>query len=159
MATPYPAIAGQLPDSSAHPISLKPPSSRQPLTCTRDSDFRFPSATSRGQPLSPQCSPMSGMTQRNASQSPLAPRAEARIRRRFSRHSVLAAREVDDLLIAFRRVISILRGAVNVKDLARLLLAWTDPVDNRAKIARTRFAFDFHRAARFAPESAPENEV
>jgi CRISPR system Cascade subunit CasB len=76
---------------------------------------------------------------------------------RFRR--LIAAREVDDLLIAFRRVISILRGAVNVKDLARLLLAWTDPVDNRAKIARTRFAFDFHRAGQYAPESASETET
>jgi CRISPR system Cascade subunit CasB len=72
---------------------------------------------------------------------------------------LIAAREVGDLLIAFRRVIAILREATNVRDLARVLLAWTDPVHNRAEIARTRFAFDFHRAGQYAPETASETET
>lgn len=71
---------------------------------------------------------------------------------RFKR--LLAARQPDDLLIAFRRVVALLNGSANVKDLARLLLAWTD--ERFGDIARTRFAFDYHGAAFAAPDAADE---
>ncbi|MEZ5852085.1 MAG: type I-E CRISPR-associated protein Cse2/CasB [Hyphomicrobiaceae bacterium] len=70
---------------------------------------------------------------------------------RFKR--IVAAREPDELLVAFRRAVAILGDTANVSDLARTLLAFTDPVDNRADIARTQFAFAYHGAARFAPET------
>ena len=69
---------------------------------------------------------------------------------RFKR--LVAAREADDLLIAFRRVVAILGKTANVKDLAMQLLAWTDPDDRTADIARTRFAFAYHGASRYAPD-------
>jgi len=72
---------------------------------------------------------------------------------RFKR--LMSAREPDDLLIAFRRVIAILGRTANVKDLAHVLLAFTDPDERRADIARTRFAFDYHGAGQFAPDAEP----
>ena len=69
---------------------------------------------------------------------------------RFKR--LIAAREPDELLTAFRRVVAILGDTANVKDLARTLLAFTDPDDRRADIARTRFAFDYHGAGQYAPD-------
>ena len=75
---------------------------------------------------------------------------EARLKPlRFKR--LVAAREPDDLLIAFRRTVAILGHTANVKDLARSLIAWTDPDERQADIARTRFAFDYHGAAQYAP--------
>ena len=68
---------------------------------------------------------------------------------RFKR--LIAAREPDDLLIAFRRAVAILGDEANVRDLARQLLAFTDPDERCADIARTRFAFDYHGAGDFAP--------
>lgn len=63
---------------------------------------------------------------------------------------LLAAREPDELLIAFRRAIAILGQAANVKDVAHQLLLWTD--ERCADSARTRFAFDYHSATDAAPE-------
>lgn len=62
---------------------------------------------------------------------------------------LVAAREPDDLLSAFRRVIAILGQTANVKDVARQLLLWTD--DRHADRARTIFSFDYHDAAGAAP--------
>lgn len=78
---------------------------------------------------------------------------------RFKR--LVAAREPDDMLIAFRRVVAILGDKANVFDLARTLLAFTDPIDNRADIARTHFAFAYHGAADYAPQSdaSPDTTV
>lgn len=67
---------------------------------------------------------------------------------RFKR--LVAARQADDLLIAFRRVVALLGKTANVKDLAMQILAWTD--GRTADIARTRFAFAYHGAARYAPD-------
>lgn len=72
---------------------------------------------------------------------------------RFKR--LIAAREPDDLLTAFRRVVAILGKEANVKDLAQLLLGFTD--EHWADIARTRFAFAYHGAAIAAPEPASED--
>jgi CRISPR system Cascade subunit CasB len=69
---------------------------------------------------------------------------------------LIAAREPDDLLIGFRRAVAILGDTANVKDLARQLLAWTDPDDKKADRARTLFAFDYHGAGQYAPQSAAE---
>lgn len=71
---------------------------------------------------------------------------------RFKR--LIAAREPDDLLISFRRAVAILDDTVNVKDLARQLLAWTD--ERHSDRARTLFAFDYHGAGQYAPQSSPE---
>lgn len=71
---------------------------------------------------------------------------------RFKR--LIAAREPDDLLISFRRAVAILGDTVNVKDLARQLLAWTD--ERHSDRARTLFAFDYHGAGQYAPQSSAE---
>ncbi|MEQ1711500.1 MAG: type I-E CRISPR-associated protein Cse2/CasB [Hyphomicrobium sp.] len=68
---------------------------------------------------------------------------------RFKR--LVAAREPDELLIAFRRTVAQLGNTANVKDLARQLLLFTS--DHHGDIARTRFAFAYHGAASFAPEA------
>lgn len=70
---------------------------------------------------------------------------------RFRR--LIAAREPDDLLIAFRRAVAILGDAAPVKDLAFQLLAFTDPDPRIADIARTHFAFAYHGAAGSAPDA------
>ncbi|HEX5958666.1 MAG TPA: type I-E CRISPR-associated protein Cse2/CasB [Hyphomicrobiaceae bacterium] len=64
---------------------------------------------------------------------------------------LMAAREPDDLLIVFRRVVAILGNTVNVRDLAHQLIAWTDV--RFGDISRTQFAFAYHNAAQFAPEA------
>jgi CRISPR system Cascade subunit CasB len=69
----------------------------------------------------------------------------------FRLRRLMAARDPDDLLIAFRRIVAILGNTANVKDLARQLIAWTDA--NLADISRTQFAFAYHNAAQFAPEA------
>lgn len=68
---------------------------------------------------------------------------------RFKR--LVAAREPDELLIAFRRIVAQLGNSANVKDLARQLLLFT--TEHHGDIARTRFAFAYHGAASFAPEA------
>jgi CRISPR system Cascade subunit CasB len=72
---------------------------------------------------------------------------------------LLAAREPDDVLIAFRRVVARLGGEVNVKDLARQILAWTD--EERGDISRTQFAFEYHGAGQFGPgaDDTPATET
>ncbi len=70
---------------------------------------------------------------------------------RFKR--LVAARDPDDLLIAFRRVVDILGKTANVADLADQLLAWTD--SRTGDIARVRFAFAYHGASRYAPAIEP----
>ncbi len=67
---------------------------------------------------------------------------------RFKR--LVSAREPDDLLVAFRRVVAILGGTANVADLARQLLSWT--AEHHRDLARTRFAFEYHGAGPFAPD-------
>jgi CRISPR system Cascade subunit CasB len=64
---------------------------------------------------------------------------------------LMAARDPDDLLTLFRRVVAILGDTANVKDLARELIAWTD--ERFSDISRTQFAFAYHNAAQFAPEA------
>lgn len=64
---------------------------------------------------------------------------------------LLATRGDDDLLIAFRRAVAILKDTANVGDLATLILDWDD--DERGDITRTRFAFDYHDAGEHAPSS------
>lgn len=63
---------------------------------------------------------------------------------------MIAAREGDELLIAFRRAIAIMGHAANVRDVARQLLLWTD--DRTADSARTRFTFEYHNAGDAAPD-------
>lgn len=65
---------------------------------------------------------------------------------------LIAAREPDDLLIAFRRAIAILGHTANVKDVARQLLLWTDRDDRTADSARTIFTFDYHNVGDAAPD-------
>lgn len=57
---------------------------------------------------------------------------------RFRR--LLAAREPDEIVREFRRAVDIAGGAVNVSDLAAVLLGW-----ERDEV-RTRFAFDYFSA-------------
>lgn len=79
---------------------------------------------------------------------------------RFKR--LIAAREPDDLLTAYRRAVALLDGRADVRDVARQLLAFTDPVEQRADLARTLFAFAYHGAAGSAPgaeNNAPENRT
>ena len=73
--------------------------------------------------------------------------------RRFKH--LVSARGDEEILIAFRRVVAMLGRTANVKDLARLILSWTD--DEAGDRARTRFAFDYHGAGFAAPaaELAP----
>jgi CRISPR system Cascade subunit CasB len=62
---------------------------------------------------------------------------------------LMAAREPDDLLTLFRRIVAILGNTANIRDLARQLIAWTDA--RFGDISRTQFAFAYHNAAQFAP--------
>lgn len=74
---------------------------------------------------------------------------------RFRR--LMAARTPDELLTAFRRVISILDRKANVKDLSRLILGWTD--DEAGDRLRTRFAFDYYDAGAYAPPAHSNNST
>ncbi len=77
---------------------------------------------------------------------------------RFKR--LLAARSPDEVLTQFRRAVAMLDHTANVRDLALQLLAWTD--DERGDIARTRFAFDYYDAEKFAPaatETTAANDI
>lgn len=75
---------------------------------------------------------------------------------RFKR--IVTAREPDDLLIAFRRMVAIMGRKANVTDLARILLSFTDPSKERADLARTLFAFDYHDADNVAPDQNPQDQ-
>ncbi|MEO0800298.1 MAG: type I-E CRISPR-associated protein Cse2/CasB [Pseudomonadota bacterium] len=68
---------------------------------------------------------------------------------RFKR--IVAARTPGDLFIQFRRVVAIMDRTANVKDLAKQLLAFTDPDEATAERARVMFAFAYHGADAFAP--------
>lgn len=60
--------------------------------------------------------------------------------------SLLAAREEEDVVRRFRRAVALLRGPVNVRDLAGVLIYW-----DRDE-TRTRFAFDYFAAGVAAPD-------
>jgi CRISPR system Cascade subunit CasB len=62
---------------------------------------------------------------------------------------LLASRTDDDVLIQFRRVVALLGGTANVRDLAKLILAWDDTA--RGDLTRTFFLFDYYNAAEAAP--------
>jgi CRISPR system Cascade subunit CasB len=64
---------------------------------------------------------------------------------------LMAARTNDEILTGFRRVVTILGGTANVRDLALRVLSWTD--DEAGDRARTRFAFDYHGASDYAPRT------
>ncbi|MEM9030227.1 MAG: type I-E CRISPR-associated protein Cse2/CasB [Pseudomonadota bacterium] len=72
---------------------------------------------------------------------------------RFKR--IVAARTPGDLLVRFRRVVAIMDKTANVKDLARQLLAFTDPDHDYAERARVMFAFAYHGAEGYAPNADP----
>lgn len=59
--------------------------------------------------------------------------------------SLLAAREEEDVIRRFRRAVALVRGPVNVRDLAGVLIGWNH--DD----TRTRFAFDYFAAGAAAP--------
>ncbi len=65
--------------------------------------------------------------------------------------TLMAARTDDEIMTSFRRVVALLDRAANVRDLAKLILSWTD--DEAGDKARTRFAFEYHGAGLFAPDS------
>jgi CRISPR system Cascade subunit CasB len=65
--------------------------------------------------------------------------------------TLMAARTGDEILTSFRRVVAILDRTVNVRDLSRVILGWTD--DESGDRHRTRFAFDYHGAGDYAPPS------
>ena len=69
--------------------------------------------------------------------------------------SLMAARTDDEILTSFRRVVAMLDRTANVRDLAKLVLSWTD--DEAGDKARVHFAFAYHGAAQFAPEPDTEN--
>lgn len=61
---------------------------------------------------------------------------------RFRR--LLDATEADDALPAFRRLVALADGRVNVRDLARALLDWTNPL--RGEATRRRWVFAYWNA-------------
>ncbi|WBT36970.1 type I-E CRISPR-associated protein Cse2/CasB [Hyphomicrobium sp. DMF-1] len=64
-----------------------------------------------------------------------------------------AARTHDETLTAFRRAVLLLDRTADIKDLARLLLAWND--EEAGDRTRTIFAFDYHGAGIAAPNATP----
>lgn len=73
-----------------------------------------------------------------------------RLRRLF------AARSAPDCLVAFRRLVAVLRGKANVVDLAESLLDWPD--EDRGDQRRTRWAFDYYGAGAAAPKERGEQQ-
>ena len=73
---------------------------------------------------------------------------------RFKR--LLGARSPDEILVAFRRAIRMLDRKADVKNLARLILAWDQ--DGFGDRARVRFAFDYYNTGDFAPDAKPSIE-
>lgn len=70
---------------------------------------------------------------------------------RFKR--LQATRGSDETLTSFRRAVLLLDKTADVKDLARVFLAWDDEaIGDRT---RTIFAFDYHGAGIAAPDAAP----
>jgi CRISPR type I-E-associated protein CasB/Cse2 len=72
---------------------------------------------------------------------------------RFRR--LLAARNEDEILVGFRRLVALARRKVNVVDLAESILDWTD--DEAGDKRRVRWAFDYHGAGIAAPGALPAN--
>ncbi|MCV0369521.1 type I-E CRISPR-associated protein Cse2/CasB [Filomicrobium sp.] len=71
---------------------------------------------------------------------------------RFKR--IVSAREPDELLIVFRRVVAILGGRADIKNIAAVLLGFTDA--RWGDITRTQFAFAYHGASLAAPKLEAE---
>lgn len=71
---------------------------------------------------------------------------------RFRR--LLTIRGEEDCAIAFRRLVALLGGKVNVRDLAESLLDWSDDIKGDRR--RTRWAFDYYDAGAAVPEEAPD---
>jgi CRISPR system Cascade subunit CasB len=63
----------------------------------------------------------------------------------------MMARDADDVMQQFRRVIAMLGHQANVFDVALLVLHWLDPTEAGDR-ARTRFAFAYHGHANAAPD-------
>lgn len=70
---------------------------------------------------------------------------------------LMAARTDDEILTSFRRVVAMLDHTANVRDLAKLILSWTD--DAAGDRARTHFAFAYHGAADYAPAAKTETSA
>ncbi|WP_237153307.1 type I-E CRISPR-associated protein Cse2/CasB [Oryzibacter oryziterrae] len=64
---------------------------------------------------------------------------------------LLQAEANDEIVRQFRRAVDLLDGAANVRDLADLLLNWTD--EDRAADYRARFAFGYFGAAASAGDA------
>jgi len=71
--------------------------------------------------------------------------------------ALMAARTEDEILTLFRRVVAMLGDTANVRDLARLILGWTD--DEAGDRARIDFAFAYHGAADFSPDSDDSSDT
>jgi len=74
---------------------------------------------------------------------------------RFRR--LLTIRGEEDCAIAFRRLVALLGGKVNVADLGKSLLDWND--EERGDKCRTRWAFDYFDAGAAAPADAPDPQT
>jgi CRISPR type I-E-associated protein CasB/Cse2 len=72
---------------------------------------------------------------------------------RFRR--LLAARNEDEILVGFRRIVTLARRKVNVVDLSESILDWTD--DEVGDKRRVRWAFDYHGAGIAAPGAPVAN--
>ncbi|HRO48516.1 MAG TPA: type I-E CRISPR-associated protein Cse2/CasB [Hyphomicrobium sp.] len=70
---------------------------------------------------------------------------------RFKRFQT--TRGADETLMSFRRAVLLLNRTADIRDLARVLLAWDD--DDVGDRTRTIFAFDYHGAGIAAPEADP----
>ena len=71
---------------------------------------------------------------------------------RFRR--LLHMRGEEDCSVAFRRLVALLGGKVNIADLAESLLDWND--EEKGDRCRTRWAFDYYDAGFAAPDGEPE---
>jgi CRISPR system Cascade subunit CasB len=67
----------------------------------------------------------------------------------------MVARDADDVMLQFRRIIALLDRKANVFDVALLILHWLDDSEAGAR-ARTRFAFAYHGHAIAAPDGDDE---
>lgn len=73
---------------------------------------------------------------------------------RFKR--MLQADDSEDIVREFRRAVDLLGAAANVRDLARLLLYWSEGRDDRGVNSRTRLAFEYFGARAAVPETAEQ---
>lgn len=69
----------------------------------------------------------------------------------------MAARDPDDVMLQFRRILAILGETANVYDVALLVLHWLDETAAGDR-ARTRFAFAYHGHAPAAPSEQGERD-